>query len=436
MLTATVDLVEHILAVSRRMAEMRSLAPLLDYVVDEALHIVGAERGYLVLSCPDGSFDIRVARNANGGDVPKAEAEISTSVLKQVMHTGQPLVLRDAMLDPPFNRARSVIAFQLRSVMCVPLISRGETIGALYVENRAVRGRFQESDLQPLTLFANQAAVAIENAALNEELEARVAARTQELERAMAEIEQSWTEAVEANRLRTTLLSYIAHDMRTPLNIVTLSLSMLSSNLSDSLDSDLREWLTKSIDAVDHVVRLTDDLLDLAKIEVGGLTLYRETIALSDFLQHAHQIGQGLPWPETVTFQLDLAPDLPKVSIDPVRIQQVLLNLLANALKQTAHGSVTLHAHVNAADEVIIGVSDTGEGIAPADLGQLFQRFKQVDGNIVRRRRGTGLGLVISRELVEMHGGRIWVESAEGKGSDFLFALPLGTAAHPAGDST
>ncbi len=437
MLTATVDLVEHILTVSRRMAEMRSLAPLLDYVVDEALHIVGAERGYVILSCPDGSFDIRVARNGNRGDVLKAEAQISTSVLKQVMHTGQPLVLRDAMLDPPFNRARSVVTFQLRSVMCVPLISRGETIGALYVENRAVRGRFQESDLRPLTLFANQAAVAIENAALNEELEARVAARTRELERAMAQIEQSWTEAVEANRLRTTLLSYIAHDMRTPLSIVTLSLSMLSSDPSNSLDSDLKEWVTKSIDAVDHVVRLTNDLLDLAKIEVGGLTLYRERIALSDFLQHVHQIGQGLPWPEAVTFRLDLAPNLPNVSIDPVRIQQVLLNLLTNALKQTAHGSVTLHAHVNADDdEVIIGVSDTGEGIAPSDLGQLFQRFKQFDGNIVRRRLGTGLGLVVSRELVEMHGGRIWVESAEGKGSDFLFALPLNTAAHPASDST
>ena len=437
MLTATVDLVEHILTVSRRMAEMRSLAPLLDYVVDEALHIVGAERGYVILSCPDGSFDIRVARNGNGGDVLKAEAQISTSVLRQVMHTGQPLVLRDAMLDPPFNRARSVVTFQLRSVMCVPLISRGETKGALYVENRAARGRFQESDLRPLTLFANQAAVAIENAALNEELEARVAARTRELERAMAEIEQSWTEAVEANRLRTTLLSYIAHDMRTPLNIVTLSLSMLSSDASNALDSDLKEWVTKSIDAVEHVVRLTNDLLDLAKIEVGGLALYRERIAPSDFLQHVHQIGQGLPWPETVTFRLDLAPNLPNVSIDPVRIQQVLLNLLTNALKQTAHGSVTLHAHVNADDdEVIIGVSDTGEGIAPGDLGQLFQRFKQLDGNIVRRRLGTGLGLVISRELVQMHGGRIWVESAEGKGSDFLFALPLNTAAHPASDST
>jgi signal transduction histidine kinase len=426
MLAATADLVEHILSVSRRMAEMRSLAPLLDYVVDEALRLVGAERGYIVLACADGSFDVRVARERNGQAVSGAEAELSTSVLRQVMQTGQPIVLRDAALDPSFGRARSVIALQLRSVMCVPFISRGETTGAIYVENRAVRGRFQESDLRPLTLFANQAAVAIENARLNDELEARVAARTRELERAMSELEQGWSEAVESNRLRTTLLSYIAHDMRAPLNIVTLSLSMLRETSSDALGNGQLEWVIKSMEAVDHVVRLANDLLDLAKIEAGGLALYHETVALGDFLQHVYDIGQGLHWPSTVQFRLNLAPDLPAVSIDPIRIQQVLLNLLTNALKYTTHGSVTLHARVRAdRGEVVIGVSDTGEGIAPGDQDQLFQRFKQFDGDIVRRRLGTGLGLVICRELVEMHGGRIWVESNSSQGSDFLFTLPF-----------
>jgi signal transduction histidine kinase len=408
------------------MAEMRSLAPLLVYVVDEALELVGAERGYVVLSRSDGSLDFRVTRDRNGREVPHAEDQVSRSILRQVIQSGEPLILRDATLDPPFNRASSVVALQLRSIMCVPLMSRGETVGAIYVENRAVRGRFHENDLPPLTLFANQAAVAIENAALNDELETRVALRTRELERAMAQLEDSRLEATEANRLRTVLLGYVTHDMRSPLNVVVTSMELLQSGALGPLTHDQLEWVTKSLDAVGHVTSLTNDLLDLAKIEAGGLTLYTETIALSEFLRHIYGVGLGLGWPKAVAFRLDVPPDLPAASIDPVRIQQVLMNLLTNALKYTEHGSVTLYARLLAdPGEVLIGVSDTGEGIAPEDADRLFQRFAQIDGDARRRRLSTGLGLAICRELVEMHGGHIWMESAVGSGSNFMFTLPL-----------
>jgi signal transduction histidine kinase len=408
------------------MAEMRSLAPLLVYVVDEALELVGAERGYVVLSRSDGSLDFRVTRDRNGREVPHAEDQVSRSILRQVIQSGEPLILRDATLDPPFNRASSVVALQLRSIMCVPLMSRGETVGAIYVENRAVRGRFHENDLPPLTLFANQAAVAIENAALNDELETRVALRTRELERAMAQLEDSRLEATEANRLRTVLLGYVTHDMRSPLNVVVTSMELLQSGALGPLTHDQLEWVTKSLDAVGHVTSLTNDLLDLAKIEAGGLTLYTETIALSEFLRHIYGVGLGLGWPKAVAFRLDVPPDLPAASIDPVRIQQVLMNLLTNALKYTEHGSVTLYARLLADPaEVLIGVSDTGEGIAPEDADRLFQRFAQIDGDVRRRRLSTGLGLAICRELVEMHGGHIWMESAVGSGSNFMFTLPL-----------
>jgi signal transduction histidine kinase len=405
---------------------MRSLAPLLVYVVDEALELVGAERGYVVLSRSDGSLDFRVTRDRNGREVPHAEDQVSRSILRQVIQSGEPLILRDATLDPPFNRASSVVALQLRSIMCVPLMSRGETVGAIYVENRAVRGRFHENDLPPLTLFANQAAVAIENAALNDELETRVALRTRELERAMAQLEDSRLEATEANRLRTVLLGYVTHDMRSPLNVVVTSMELLQSGALGPLTHDQLEWVTKSLDAVGHVTSLTNDLLDLAKIEAGGLTLYTETIALSEFLRHIYGVGLGLGWPKAVAFRLDVPPDLPAASIDPVRIQQVLMNLLTNALKYTEHGSVTLYARLLADPaEVLIGVSDTGEGIAPEDADRLFQRFAQIDGDVRRRRLSTGLGLAICRELVEMHGGHIWMESAVGSGSNFMFTLPL-----------
>jgi signal transduction histidine kinase len=422
------DFLEQVLSISRRMAAMRSLAPLLVCVVEEAIQLMGAQRGYVVLPRPDGSLDFRVTRDWEGHEVENAQDQISTSVLSRVIQTGQPLIVRDAMSDPNFGHAQSVVALKLRSIMSVPLISHGETIGAIYVENRAVRGRFQEDNLAPLILFANQAAVAIENAAINDDLEARVAARTRELE-------ESWADVVEANRQRTLLLSYIAHDLRNPLSIARTSLELIQDGTFGPLTADQQEWIAKATRAVGATVQLTNDVLDLTKIETGKLALSLEPVALNDFLPRVYQIALGLRWPAMVTFRTDIEPILPTLSADPGRLQQVLMNLLTNAIKFTEQGSVTLHArYLPEPGEVEIGVADTGEGIPPDQISKLFQRFQQVDRNATRRRKGSGLGLAICRELVEKHGGRIWVESTLGVGSNFVFALPVSTPLPPAAD--
>jgi signal transduction histidine kinase len=419
-------ILERVLNLSRRMAETRSLNALLNIAMEEAMSLVGAERGYIVLVERDGALNFRVKRGQDGSEVESAEDQISTSILKQVIDTGQPLVLRDATDDPNWRRSKSVAALQLRSVMCVPLITHGATIGAIYVENRSVKGRFREEDLTPLTFFANQAAVSIENAALNDALEERVAARTYELEQARAQLERSWTEAIEANRLRTVLLGNIAHDLRSPLSIIIQSLHMIKEGEFGDLNPDQADWIGKSFDTAMYILKLTEDVFDLTKIEMGSLALHRQTIDLETFIRKTYNIGLGLPWPEGVDFRLDLASDLPSVTMDPVRISQVLMNLLSNALKFTEKGSVTLRAeHRPDANEVLISVADTGEGIPADKIGQLFQRFQQVDPNRKRRQSGTGLGLAISRDLVEMHNGRIWVESGTGLGSTFKFTLPV-----------
>jgi signal transduction histidine kinase len=419
-------ILERVLNLSRRMAETRSLNALLNIAMEEAMSLVGAERGYIVLVESDRSLNFRVKRGEDGNEVQDAEDQISTSILSQVIETSKPLVLRDATDDPNWRRSKSVVALQLRSVMCVPLITHGATIGAIYVENRTVKGRFREEDLAPLTFFANQAAVSIENAALNDALEERVAARTRELEQAKAQVERSWTEAIEANRLRTVLLGNIAHDLRSPLSIIIQSLHMMKEGEFGEVNEDQIDWIGKSLDTAMYILKLTEDVFDLTKIEMGGLALHRQTVDLETFMRKTYNIGLGLPWTEGVEFQLDLAPDLPSVSIDPVRISQVLINLLSNAVKFTEKGSVTLHAEYLPDDnKVLISVSDTGEGIPADKIDQLFQRFQQVDPDRRRRQSGTGLGLAISRDLVEMHGGRIWVESTLGVGSTFKFTLPV-----------
>lgn len=210
------NLLEHILCVSLHVAETRSLTSLLNYVMDEAIELVGADRGYVVLTRPDSTPDIRVKRGMGGVELDAAEDQVSTSILSQVVETGQPLVLRDAMKDPRFGESESVVILGLRSIMCVPLVSRGETIGAIYVENRSIRNRFNEDDLPPLILFANQAAVEIENARLFEALqrahdglEIRVEERTAELAEAKAAAEAVNAELQKRNEELQEALSTI-----------------------------------------------------------------------------------------------------------------------------------------------------------------------------------------------------------------------------------
>src|SRR2546421_2430553 len=139
-----------ILDITRRMAEQRMVAPLLQYIADEALNLAGAERCYIVMFEATGGLDFRITRDQHGNPVAEAGDQVSHSVLNKVRQTLTPLVLRDALADPAFNQARSVRSLNLRSVICVPLVSYGEAIGAIYVENRSVRGRFKEENLIPL----------------------------------------------------------------------------------------------------------------------------------------------------------------------------------------------------------------------------------------------------------------------------------------------
>jgi signal transduction histidine kinase len=295
------------------------------------------------------------------------------------------------------------------------------------VENRTTKARFDKKDLPPLIIFANQASVSIENAALNDELERRVEDRTEALRDAMSQIEESFAKELEANRLRKEWLNNVTHDLRTPLSIASGWLMLIQSNPKDPLTNQQREWVANTIDAVRNTTELINDLFDLSKLEVGGLAVYPEETNLNDFLRGVYEIGQGMSWTEGVKLNLDISGELPTIWIDPLRIRQVLNNLLSNANKFTNRGSVTLHAHYQEdEDAVLIGVADTGEGIPANKLETLFNRFEQAeDENLERRRRGTGLGLAICRSLVELHDGRIWIESTVGKGSDFKFLLPI-----------
>ena len=179
-----------ILDATRRMAEQRALNPLLAYIANEAMQLVGAERCYVVLFNDAGHLDFRETRDPQGRAIAHPNDQVSHSVLNKVRAHAEPLLLHDAMGDAQFDLSRSVHNLHLRSILCAPLISHDRAIGAIYVENRSMRGMFNEGQLALLALFANQAAVAMSNAALNDHLEECITARTQDLQQRNAELEQ------------------------------------------------------------------------------------------------------------------------------------------------------------------------------------------------------------------------------------------------------
>jgi signal transduction histidine kinase len=419
-----IETLEKLLEIGKQLSANRSLEPLLRYAMGVAIDLVGAETGYLVWLRDDGTLKFKVRLDQNGKDIECPEEQISHTIFQKVIDKREPLVIQDAIVDPDYQDSDSIAALKLRSVMCVPLISNHGVLGAIYVENRSEKSVFVEEDLPPLEFLASQATVAIENALLNDDLELRVAARTAELEHANQQLEHSWKEAVEMDRVRSAFFAMVAHDIRSPLATIMFALDLLKDDLWFDLEVMQRDWLETSIDMTNHVDQLTRDFLDLLSAQIGELTVSPELINIEDFLLHQYQVNRAMPWPEAVTFQLDLGSPLPNVLCDRVRIQQVITNLVSNAAKCTEEGSVTLYARFLEKDNaVLIGVRDTGVGIAGEEQNMVFDRFRQVGQS--NKKEGLGLGLAICRELIQRHNGEIWVESALGEGADFKFSLPI-----------
>lgn len=435
----TVTVFERVLEISRRMAETRELQPLLEYVIEQAVEFAGGQHGYLVLLNPDGTLDFRVKH----GDPHMLDEGISHSIVQQVIETGEPVLTRNALQDTRYNLIETVQRLKLQSILCVPLRSRGKMLGVLYLENREISNAFTRQDIPPLNIFAGQAAIAIENAQLNQrqeqfaaELEERVHERTAELEARTGELENAqwqatanWEAAMQENRLRTALLSNIAHDLRSPLNTVVGALDMMKEGVFGDVTDDQVLWIDRSLTATRQILRLVSDIFDLSKLEQGGLELYPETLEVAGILEQTLAIAEGLRQNEQVELAIEMQDNLPAVWGDFDRIQQILVNLVSNALKFTTRGTIMIRTERLAQhpNTLIFSVADTGEGIPPENLPTIFDRFSMADLNLNRRRKGTGLGLAICKELVVQHGGEIWVESQLGVGTTFYFTLPVAT---------
>jgi signal transduction histidine kinase len=278
-------------------------------------------------------------------------------------------------------------------------------VGALVVRRKAP-GEFSKNTVKLLQTFADQSVLAIQNARL------------------FSEIEEKGRELAEASQHKSQFLANMSHELRTPLNAI-LGYTEL---ILDSVYGDMPEKARNVLDRVQrngrHLLGLINDVLDLSKIEAGQLTLSLSDYSLNSVIRTVFSAVEPLANQKQIRLKIEVAPELPLGRGDEQRLTQVLLNLVGNAIKFTVLGEVSITGSA-ANGSFTVAVRDTGPGISTTDQAKLFQEFQQADNSITRKKGGTGLGLAISKRIIEMHGGKIWVDSVAGQGSTFSFALPI-----------
>ncbi|HEY58769.1 MAG TPA: GAF domain-containing protein [Anaerolineae bacterium] len=333
----------------------------------------------------------------------------SRSVVGQTADQGQPVVIND-VLQSDIHRPNPLLP-DTRAELGLPLKVGDRIIGVLDVQSTEVNA-FTEDDVQVLQILADQLAVAVENA------------RAYELsQRALEELRR-------ADQLKSQFLANMSHELRTPLNSIIGFSKVILKGIDGPITDLQRQDLTAIYNAGQHLLGLINDILDISKIEAGKMQLNFQEVAMADIVQGVMSTAVGLVKDKPIQLIQEVEPDLPTVRADPTRVRQVLLNLVSNAAKFTEEGHIRVFVRRqvdpdSGLEEILVGVEDTGPGIAPEDMQKLFKPFSQVDDSLTRAVGGTGLGLYISHSLVELHGGRIWVESEMGKGSTFYFTIPI-----------
>ncbi|MBS4097709.1 MAG: hypothetical protein KGZ83_12830 [Sulfuricella sp.] len=227
-----------------------------------------------------------------------------------------------------------------------------------------------------------------------------------------------------ASIAKSQFLANMSHEFRTPLNAIIGFTEVLQDGIPGKLNPDQYEYLGDIHNAGELLLRLINDVLDLSKVEAGRLELFFETFPIAQTIREAITTLRGQAEKKGLFIHSNLPPDLGLITADQIRFKQILFNLLSNAVKFTDHGGVKISAAVEG-EQLRVEVADTGIGIRPEDMSRLFVEFAQVDASNARRHEGTGLGLALSKRLVEAHGGRIWGESVFGEGSTFYVVLPL-----------
>jgi GAF domain-containing protein len=388
------------------------LGPILQSVVDTAARLCRAEQA-AIYRLEDDAY--RLA--AFSLDSQHLEVEKETiyragpgTVVGRAAMTRQAVQIEDVLVDPLYQQKDEMRAVGIRSVLGVPLMRDGEAIGVIGVARFRVEP-FTGREIELVTTFTDQAVIAIENVRLFDEIQEK----SHQLE--------------EASKHKSQFLANMSHELRTPLNAILGYTELIVDGVYGETPEKVLNALQRITTNGKHLLGLINDVLDLSKIEAGQLTLTLTDYSMKDVVHSVYSAIEPLAAEKKLSFKAEIAPDLPAGHGDERRLTQVLLNLVGNAIKFTDAGDVVIKASQR--DGIFsVAVCDTGPGISEDDQKKLFQEFQQADSSTTKKKGGTGLGLAISKKIVEMHGGRIWLESQVGKGSTFAFTVPTRAEQH------
>ena len=399
---------------SQAVSALENLENLLGGIVNAVAENLPADRTALMTCDLDSQLIERLVAGGQGSELVATDVEFSEIkhglsgwVMKKRTHA----IALKGMADPREGMAARQRRMKTRagSTLVVPIIFRDRVLGTLAAINRPDQPDFTETDANLMMAMANQAAAALKNVRLYQE-------QVETIERLR-----------ELDNLKSSFLANMSHELRTPLN----SILGFTQVILEGLDGPLTDTMENDLQIVEknghHLLSLINDVLDMAKIEADKMDLGYEEVDLSLLLSEVFDITGTLVADRDIQLKVDVNRDNPVLfKADPIRLRQVLINLVGNAIKFTEQGGVILGGRQEGSF-VRIAIRDTGIGIPPDDLDVVFEAFSQVDESTTRKAGGTGLGLQISRRLIQLHGGDLWAESSGvgGKGSVFHVKLPL-----------
>ena len=338
---------------------------------------------------------VRKAHRSLHDDSPMARSALKRS----------PIEISDLASETGYEMREALLRADIRALLAVPLLREEQIVGALMIRRRTP-GAFSKSIVDLMQSFASQSALAIQNARLFQEIEDK----SKQLE--------------SASQHKSQFLANMSHELRTPLNAILGYNELMQDGLYGELSPKTKEVLNRVDKNGKHLLGLINDVLDLSKIEAGQLMLASESFSMKDVVQTVVSATESLAAAKSLPLKVVIPDSMPEARGDERRITQVLLNLVGNAIKFTDAGEVSVAATI-ANGKFSVSVTDTGPGIPPSEQGRIFEEFHQIDDSNTKKKGGTGLGLAIARRIIELHRGRLWVESEIGRGSTFHFELPV-----------
>jgi len=409
-LRTSLDRLSRLMRVGAAISSELDLGDLLRVISQTTSQLLQAERSTVFL-VDQGKGELW-SRVAEGLEREEIRIPLASGVAGTVATTGAPIRIRDAYADPRFNpEVDRHTGYQTRNILCVPMRNpRGLVIGVFQVLNKR-EGDFTPLDEQLLVSLSSQAAVAVENARLYEE------------------VQRSYTKLQALDHLKSDFLNAISHELRTPLSPILGYTEILLSNGMGPLPPGAVRGVQAIAESGKRLLCLIESLLAFVRLDQGNVALAREPVDVSILAARVVEGVRARAAERRLAVTVELSPELPRVLVDPQELLMALTHLMDNATKFTpAGGTVALCARrvANPAGqaEVEIVVRDSGIGI-PAELTErVFDRFYQVDGSLTRQYGGVGIGLAVVRQIVEAHGSRIELESGVGQGSTFRFRLP------------